>query len=173
MIRVCKPNGLVGAIDIVLDKVAHYYPDNERYGELYDQYHHALIKGTAKLYGADRRVGYKLPNLFKERGLERVRLDGYAYVSLNSDDRIPFDFKLKGVTKIVKEFDTEAERNRREEDRKILLAGGMLSKEIEEFNKLSFERDQRIVENPKLLNEDASVNGGIFFITTGIKRASK
>lgn len=172
MIRVCKPDGLVGAVDVVLDKIAYYYPDSERYGDLYDKYEVALLKGSEKLYGADRKVGYKLPSLFKERGLERVRLDGYAYVWLNSDDRIPFDFKLKNAKEYVKDFDTAAERNRRKEDKKILLAGGMSSKEIEEFNRLSLERSKTIVENPKLLSENTSMNGGIFFIATGIKPAN-
>jgi ubiquinone/menaquinone biosynthesis C-methylase UbiE len=171
MIRICKPKGLVGAIDIVLDKIAHYYPDSERYGELYDKYHSALIKGSEKLYRTDRKIGYKLPTIFKERGLERVRLDGYAYVWLSSDDRIPFDFKFKNLSKYMKEYDTKAERNRRKEDEKVLLAGGMSRVEIEEFNQLVLDHGKRIVEDPKLLKEITSMNGGVFYIATGIKPA--
>jgi ubiquinone/menaquinone biosynthesis C-methylase UbiE len=169
MIRVCKPNGLVGAIDLVTDKIAYYYPKNERLGELHDKYHIASVNGYSKLYGADKNVGYKLPSLFKQRGLKRIRLDGYAYVYLQCDDRIPFDFKLKNEEKFVKEFDSKEERNRRLEEEKILLAGGMNRREIRDYHRLNFELSRKIVRNPKLLKEDTSMNGGLFYITTGIK----
>jgi hypothetical protein len=89
--------------------------------------------------------------------------------TLTSDDRIPFDFKLKGHVQNVKEFGTKEERNRRREDKKILLAGGLTNAEIEELNRIGLERSKRIIQNPQLLNELTSMNGGIFFIATGIK----
>ncbi len=73
----------MGAIDCVLENVAYYYPQNERLTELCKKRHKALVNGYALIYGSDRNIGYKLPTLFKQEGLERVRLDAYAYVWLD------------------------------------------------------------------------------------------
>ena len=169
MLRVCKPGGLVGAIDLVLENVAYYYPQNQRLTELRKKWHEALVKGYAQIYGSDRNIGYKLPTLFKEQGLERVRLDAYAYVWSDSDDRIPFDFRLKSYQRYVRNFDTKQEKRRRKEEERILYAGGMTRSEIKEFYELGLQNDKRIVENPKLLDQTTSMNGGIFYIATGIK----
>src|SRR5487761_932642 len=169
MIRVCKPRGLVGAIDCVLENVAYYYPQSESLTELTKKRHKALVKGYALIYGSDRNIGYKLPTLFKQEGLERVRLDAYAYVWLDSDDRVPFDFRLKSHERYVDEFDAREEKNRRKEEKRILLAGGMKRNEIEEFYQLDLENSKEIVRDPKLLDESTSMNSGIFYIATGIK----
>ncbi|MDG7022954.1 MAG: hypothetical protein JRN45_00375 [Nitrososphaerota archaeon] len=58
----------------------------------------------------------------------------------------------------------------REEDKRVLLAGGMTEDEVEELRKSSYERSKRMIRRPGLIAKDFAVNAGIFFITTGIKK---
>lgn len=169
MVRVCKRSGLVGAVDLVLENVAYYYPDSDRLTELSKKMHEAVVRGYRLKYGSDRNLGYKLPTMLKDAGLERVRLDAYAYVWLDSDDRIPFDFRLNAHRSFVSNFNTKKERRRRREQRRILISGGMSGEEVDEFYKLDYERSENIVRDPKQLNALTSMNGGMFYIATGIK----
>jgi ubiquinone/menaquinone biosynthesis C-methylase UbiE len=172
MIRVCKLGGLVGAIDCAVEKVAYFYPNNQRLTFLANKYQSAMVLGMKKRYGYDKNIGYKVPSLFKEAGLKRIRFDGYAYVWLECDDRVPFDFRLKDHKSRVDQAQKFAGGKMsvaRIEDERIALEGGMIRKEIEEMRELYLKQSKAIVDDPKLLNDDTSMNSGIFYITTGIK----
>lgn len=167
MSRICKPGGLVGAIEGAFDSVVFYYPENERLSELATKLMKADAVGNKRLYGLDRGIGPKLPSLFHQAGLERVRLDAYAYSWLQSDDRIPNEHKVEMYRRelLGLRHPTKSYRNR-------LSTGGMTASEIEEHDRLYFRHIKRIVKNPDPSLGDYSVNAGMFFITTGRKSLS-
>ncbi len=170
MMRVCKPGGLVGGVDCVIEKVAYFFPDNKRLTELQDKRQRAEVQGYRRIYGSDKNVGYKLPTLFKELGLQRIRLDGYAYVWLECDDRVPLNFRLKEHVSYIQQFPKREKSAESKEYRKIMSAGGMTSKEIADLRRLNLARSREIVEKPELLNTDTSMNSGLFYIATGVKK---
>jgi ubiquinone/menaquinone biosynthesis C-methylase UbiE len=165
MIRICKPGGLVGAIEGGFDSVLFYYPHSERLSELSNKQVRAGATGYRKLYGLDRGIGHKLPSLLWELGLERVRLDSYAYTWLQRDDRIPLPHKLQMYRSELKGLRHPSERYM-----ESLMAGGMTSEEIDEHDRLYMEYVKKVIKNPGFSNQDTSVNAGIFFIATGIKK---
>lgn len=166
MKRVCKNGGLVGAVEGAFDHVAWYVPDDRRLTELYRKSVIAQTEGHRRLSGADGGIGYKLPALFMKAGLKRVRLDAYPYVWLESDDRVPAKFRLEEHAIYVRKYEGPPSVERKARER-VMLAGDMAKKEIEEMRRRGYEWSKRIVENPRLLGRDASVNGGLFFIATG------
>lgn len=85
-----------------------------------------------------------------------------------TDDRIPLDYKLDDFREEVKRF--EEKPKSAEEDERVLQAGGMSDGEVEELRRLSCERSKRMIRRPELIPKDFSMNSGIFFITTGIKK---
>jgi len=128
MIRVCKPGGLVGAIEFAADSVNFYYPESERLSELQTKSMRAGVEGYRKLYGYDRNIGWKLPSYFHELGLERIRLDGYAHAWLQQDDRIPVRHRVEMYRR-----DLEWLRGRLgnlDAERRVSKAGGMKPAEI-------------------------------------------
>ena len=168
MIRVCKRGGMVGVVEGGWDHIIHYVPDDKRLTALEQKWMVARTEGTRKLYGYDRGTGYKLAAIFDELGLTRVRVDPYAYGWFTADDRIPLDYKLEDFKDEVKQF--EEKPKSAEEDKRVLLAGGMPEGEVEELRRLSYERSKRMIRRPELISEDFSMNAGIFFITTALKR---
>lgn len=168
MIRVCKPGGMVGAVEGAFDHVLWYAPDDPRLTELYRKWVLAQTEGYRKLYGNDRGIGYKLPSIFKELGLRRVRVDAYPYVWTESDDRVPRAFKLQAHRDYLRRVNQPHSKERKESTR-ILIAGGMARDEIEEMRRIANERSRRILKNPSLLDDDFSMNAGLFFIATGVK----
>lgn len=168
MTRVCKPGGLVGAIEGGFDSVAFYYSHDERLSELAMLETKALARGYKKLYGLDRGIGNKLPSLFHEVGLERVRLDAYAYSWLQSDDRIPNTHKVELYRRELLGMRRPTNRYRAS-----LLKGGMTDDEIDEHDQLYRKYIKGVVNGQKAAEDDYSVNAGIFFITTGVKSRSR
>jgi len=168
MIRVCKPGGTVGAVEGAFDYVMWYAPDDPRATELSRKAVVARSVGYRRLYGGDRGIGYKLPSMFDELGLKRVRVDGFPHVWMESDDRVPREFKLGEYREYVHRFENPVEKEL-EEHRRILKLGGMTEAEIEESRRLYYERSKRILRDPSLLDKDFSINGGLFLVTTGVK----
>ncbi len=168
MIRVCKPGGIVGSIEGGFDYITWYVPDDPRLTELYRKSITAESTGYHKVYGSDRGIGYKLAPIFIESGLKRVRVDAYAYVWTESDDRVPRNFKLREHREYVARYRKPMDAQRKEYTR-LLLAGGMRKAEIEEARRLTYGRSKRITDNPALLDQDFSLHSGIFYITTGVK----
>lgn len=164
MIRVCKPGGIVGAIEGAFDTAIFYYPGNEHLSELSSKIVRAQAKGTRRLQGLDGNIGYKLPSLFQECGLERIRLDGYARVWLGQDDRIPLEHKVKLHRNELDEL-----RRRASYWTETFKAGGMNEDEIREQRELHLTYLKRLLRKPESFKADSSVNAGIFFIATGIK----
>jgi SAM-dependent methyltransferase len=167
MIRVCKPGGLVGAVEGGFDVGTFYFPDDAKRTALERKWIVALTEGNRKLYGTDRGIGYKLPAMFMEAGLRRVRLDGYPFVWLEGDDRVPRGHKIREYKAYIESTKKRSENWR--EGRRVLRKGGMTADEIEELERLQLSRITRLLENPDLIERDMSMNAGIFYITTGIK----
>jgi len=113
-------------------------------------------------------VGYKLTPIFGELGLNRIRLDAYAYVWLGADDRIPRSFKLVDQLDFVRRYHSPLNK-RRKEFRKVLKTGGIAMSETEETRRLNYASSKRIVDNPTLLDEDYSMNARTYYITTRVK----
>lgn len=164
MTRVCKPGGLVGAIEGAFDSVVFYYPHSERLSELSTKMMKADAMGYRQLYGLDRGIGYKLPSLFRGEGLERVRLDAYAYSWLQGDDRIPTSHKVEMYRR-----ELIGQRRPTKRYREALNKGGMTDDEIDEHDRLYLEYIKRVVSNPSSSDNDYTTNAGVFFIATGIK----
>jgi len=165
MIRVCKRDGLVGAIEGGFDSVIFYYARNERLSELSTKQVRAYFAGQRKLYGLDGGIGIKLPSLFQDLGLKRVRLDAYAYTWLQRNDRIPKEHKIRLWRTELKGLRHPSKRYR-----ESLTAGGMTGEEIDEHNRIYMKYVKKVIEDADFAGGDTSMNAGIFFITTGIKR---
>jgi len=167
MVRVCKPGGLVGAVEGGFDHKIFYFPQDSAMTRLELEVVMAEAKGYQKMQGLDIGLGYKLPMVFRESGLKRIRLDGYASVWLEQDDRVPLDHKIA-----LNRFKLRSLRRNRgfgNEDRHTLTAGGMKKTEIKELERLKMNRAQRLARNPSLFETDASMNAVIRFIATGLK----
>lgn len=168
MTRVCKPGGLVGAIEGAFDSVVFYYPHNERLSELAAKMTRANASGYRQLYGLDRGIGYKLPSLLRGAGLERVRLDAYAYSWLQGDDRVPTSHKVEMYRR-----ELTGQKRPTKRYREALNKGGMTDDEIDEHDRLYLEYVKGIVNNPSYSEDDYATNAGIFFIATGVKSRSR
>lgn len=164
MIRVCRPGGLVGAIEGAFDSVVFYYPHSERLSELSAKTMRADAFGYKKLYRLDRGIGYKLPALFHELGLERVRLDAYTYSWLQGDDRIPYEYKVETYRRAL-----DGLKHPTKHYRETLMAGGMSHDEIKEHDRLYLRYVKKVVGHPGASKNDCSMNAGIYFIATGLK----
>ncbi len=184
MIRVCKPNGLIGACEGAIDSSVRYIEGNERLSELLKKHSVAIIEGYKKLYGYDRTIGYKLATIFNHMGLERVRLDGIPHINLQCDDRVPLDYKIEEkkdsikypsqvVSKLERLRNVKAQRDFIEKAEPSLLAGGMTHEEIIEIMRLRKSDGERFLKDPELFEEDSSVDAGMVFITTGLKQARR
>ncbi len=156
MARVCKPGGIVGAVEGAFDRVIWYFPDDPRLTALYQKWVVAFAKGHAKLNGRDRGIAYKLPAMFSEAGLKRIRLDGFPSVWLESDDRVPGGFRMQRHRIEVHDYE-HPEMESRKERARILKLGGMTGSEVAEMRRRSYERSKRILHNPKLLGGDFSM----------------
>jgi SAM-dependent methyltransferase len=168
MIRVCRPGGLVGAIEGAFDSTVWFYPHSERLSQLTTKNIRASAKGYMQLYGLDRGIGYKLPSLLHELGLERVRLDAYAFSWLQADDRISRGHRIE-----VMRHELRGMRRPSKRYKVTLNKGGMTDEEIDEYDHLYRDYLTRLVGRPKASDGDYSVNAGIFFIATGIKSQNR
>jgi len=167
MVRVCKPGGLVGAVEGGFDQKIFHFPQDSALTRLELKAVKAEAKGYQKMQGLDTGLGYKLPTLFRESGLKRIRLDGYASVWLEQDDRVPLDHKI--ALNRFKLGNLRRNRGFSDEDRRTLTAGGMNNTEIKALERLKMDRAQRLARNPSLFETDASMNAVIRFIATGLK----
>ncbi len=168
MIRVCKPGGIVGAMEGAFDYVIWYSPDDRHLTELQQKRVVAYARGHAELYGSDRGIGYKLPALFHRFGLRRIRMDPFPHVWLEADDRVPIKFKLQDHRDTVRLFEHPVKKEHQESTR-ILKLGGMTANEIREVRRLTCQHSKRILRDPSLLEKDFTMDGGLFLLTTGVK----
>jgi len=180
MIRVCKIGGLVAAVEGAVDSSITYFPNDGRLTDLFRKRHLAELKGHKIVHGSDRAIGYKLPAIFKQLGLTKVRLDGVAYVELQSDDRFPLDYRLgehRRLSRYPRQLLLKLDRISTEKGKKhfiekmepSLMAGGLSWEEIAELAKLRASYHSRLAKNPDSIREESSVQAGIGFITTGVK----
>lgn len=180
MIRVCKRGGLVGVVEGAVTTSVNYVVGEERFNELLRKRNRAYEDCYYRVRGADRWIGYKLPTLFTESGLERIRLDGVPHIELQCDDRIPLEQRIEEhrhylryskelLLKVSKLHGDKNKRNYVENMEPSLTSGGMKWTEILELAKFQQSFNARLLENPQLIGENTSVEAGIVFITTGIK----
>jgi ubiquinone/menaquinone biosynthesis C-methylase UbiE len=167
MVRVCKPGGLVGAVEGGFDHKIFHFPQDSALTRLELKVVKAEAKGYQKEHGLDTGLGYKLPAVFRESGLKRIRLDGIASVWLEQDDRVPLDHKI--ALNRFKLGNLRRNRGFSDEDRHTLMAGGMKITEIKELERLKMNRTLRRARNSSLFETDASMNAVIRFIVTGLK----
>ena len=169
MLRVCKRGGLLGAVEGAWDHLILHFPADSSLTELQRKYAAARAKGVSKLYGSDWGRAYKLASTFDAIGLDRVRIDGYPYIWYEADDRIPLEYKLEYHRDEVNKFEGKESKEMQEE--KILLTeGGMAEEDLNELRRRGYERSRRLLDNPELIASDYSLQSGILFITTGVKR---
>jgi ubiquinone/menaquinone biosynthesis C-methylase UbiE len=180
MIRVCKKGGVVGAAEAAIDTAVFYQPGRDRLSELWARQSEAQREGYRVLYGYDRNIGFKLPTIFRELGLERVRLDGVADVRLSSDDRIPMEHKLdegrysglmnRALLAKVGRAGSESQRKAMvEETEPALTAGGMGWEEIYELARLYDGYAESSLKSSDAIAKDTTVYAHVTFIATGVK----
>ena len=167
MIRVCKPDGLVGAIEVAWDHVIWYFPGEPRLTDLYRRWARDTAERQYEL-GADRGIGYKLSGLMRELGLRRIRLDGYPYIHYEADERIPLEYRLKQMKSSLRQY--RAYLSEPSSTYARLSQGGMKKEDYKELVELDMTRLRKLVGNPSKMDSDFSMNSGIFFIATGVKR---
>jgi hypothetical protein len=129
----------------------------------------ARARGVSKLYGSDWGCAYKLASVFNDLGLDRVRIDGYPHIWYEADDRIPLEYKLEHHMDEVNKFEGKESKEVNEE-KILLMAGGMTERDLNELRRRGYERSRRLLDNPELIASDYSLQSGILFITTGVKR---
>jgi ubiquinone/menaquinone biosynthesis C-methylase UbiE len=181
MVRVCKPNGTVAAVEGAVETSVIYFEDNPRLNELWKKSNTSEIEGYTKLYGYDRNSGYKIPFYFKRAGLEEIKIRVFGDAELPGDSTVPLEHKLemlrywefenpnKLLTKVESCKNEDEVKALVEKAEQALIAGGMSYQEIIEFNQLRKSRAEKIIANPKLLEEERSITVGNGFLTTGIK----
>jgi ubiquinone/menaquinone biosynthesis C-methylase UbiE len=180
MIRICKKGGLVAAVEGATDSFVAYFPDDGRLTDLEKKSASAQLKGYQVVHGYDRAIGYKLPIIFRQVGLTKVRLDGVAWIELQSDERVPLDYRLsehrrlgssykQWLSKLEHVPTIEGRKRFVEKTEPSLTAGGLSWEEVVELARLNVSYHGRLAENPDSIREDTSVQAGIGFITTGIK----
>lgn len=180
MIRICKPKGVIGAVEGAIDSSITYIEESNRLTELWKKHNLALLDGYRKIYGYDRRIGYKLPMVFKRLGLKRIRLDGVSDVRLQLDERIHIEDRINWTRyelEYPKSFLLKIDRLRSPQEKKlfvermeqVLIAGGMTAEEIIEFVRLRKSHGESLLRKTELFGKDASVQAGTHFLTTGVK----
>ena len=170
MIRICKTGGMVGAIEGATDTINLYYPTDTRLTELQHKYWKHEAKGFDKLEGLDRSVGYKVPGLFSELGLRRIRLDAYARSELDMDDRIPFEDKLEMYRYQL--YFLEQDEGLSDREKKTLKAGGMKESEMKEFATRLRGFLKAVSKDKDAVRRSSATNVRLVFITTGVKPAN-
>lgn len=180
MIRVAKPGGLIAALDWGFDSIIHYFPDEQdkELNHLHRVVREAEVLGYKRLYGNDRIAIYKAPTIFKELGLQRVRLDSYGHSHLASDDRLSLDYtrwyhriNIKECSSILCSMSDSKVKGKRHEHEfvRILRLSGMARGEIRRFCELHLNRNRRLLGDEELLKNDTAIDGGVMFIVSGIK----
>jgi SAM-dependent methyltransferase len=170
MIRICKPGGMVGAVEGATDTINLYYHTDKRLTALQRKYWSYEARGFEKLEGLDRSVGYKIPGLFGELGLQRIRLDAYARSELDMDDRIPMEDKLEMYRYQLHSLEQDGGLSERE--KKTLRAGGMNEAEMKEYARRLRRFLKAVAKDEEAVRRSSSTNVRIAFITTGIKPAT-
>lgn len=169
MIRICKPGGIVGAIEGATDTINLYYAGDRRLTELQQKYWEHEARGFEKLEGLDRSVGYKIPGLFSELGLQRIRLDTYARSELDMDDRVPLEDKLEMYR--FQLYFLEQDGGLSDREKKTLKAGGMKEGEMKEYASRLRRFLKGVSKDKEAVRRSSSTNVRNVFITTGIKPA--
>lgn len=180
MIRVCKHGGIVGAVESAINTAVSYYAGQPRLTELARKEARAQAEGYRRLYGFDRNIGPRMPEILQASGLTRVRMDGVADVRLQCDDRVPREQKLaeseyfdsyngKTLSRLEVATTQAEKKSIVEQSEPVLTAGGMAWEEIYELKKLYSEYFQATLRDPRRIAGDSSVNAWTVFITTGVK----
>ncbi len=168
MTRVLRPGGIVCASEPDGSLFIRYDEDAE-YLALAEKAHEAFVRGVAALYGADFRIGRKLPALFRRCGLTELRAYPRFGVDLTGDPHggTAEDMLTAQTWRLGLLRSTEANAvERRERAKRARLAGGMSETEIEEYIRRQERRLEENVRDPARLETDVSVAtwGGLIVV---------
>lgn len=181
MVRICKPNGTVAAVEGAVDTNVIYFEDSRRLSDLWRKNFISEIRGYRKIYGYDRNTGYKLPFYFKKAALKGIKVKVFGDAEVLSDNTVPLDHRLEMLrywevgkpaellAKLARCKNRDVERMLVEKAEPVLIAGGMSYREIIAFNRLRKLRAENLLKNPCLLKEDRSISIGSGFLTIGVK----
>ncbi|MFQ5998253.1 MAG: methyltransferase domain-containing protein [Candidatus Bathyarchaeia archaeon] len=172
MTRVVRSSGMVAASEPDSGLFTYYNPTDERYMKLAWRDHEARMNGLKKLYGYDFCIGRKIPYLFKQTGLVDIRVYGRFFADLTSDLRQKtleqeldfYKWQLKFMTS-----NNAKSSNRRRQQVKVRLAGGMTKREIEEYQRKTIDWLRTVLHDPSKLKDDFSFTTWGGLIVTGRK----
>lgn len=168
MARVVRPGGSVCASEPDGGLFIRYDEDGE-YLALAEKAHEAFIRGVSVLYGADFRIGRKLPALFQRCGLTELHAYPRFGVNLACDPRSGSVDDLIGTQawrlRLLRAEDAPAVE-RRERGKRLRIAGGMSEREVEEYLRRQERRLEKRLADPDTLRADVSVAtwGGLIVV---------
>lgn len=163
MARITKPGGHVVAVE--QGKMGVYFdPNDKRFSRLSDQIWEAQLRGIRRLEGKEFRIGEKLPGIFQEAGLVDMKAEIQNNVYLASDPRQSLN-DVKEELRFYLAFFKE----RMEKDRKYILAGGLSSARVSEYNKAYLSKIEALLADDQKLRRDPTIASDALYIVSGMK----
>ena len=164
MARITKPGGSILAVEG--GRMGTFYdPDDEEFSRLSERAYNAWIDGIRKLERKTFGIGERLPGIFREAGLTSIKAEVQANAWLYSDPRR----RLRDVKDELR-FDYSIFKERREKDRKYLIAGGMSISQISSYFKRQEIRTKALLSSDEKLRNDASFYASTLFLVSGVKK---
>ena len=163
MARITKPGGSIVAVEG--GKMSSYHdPDDEQYTKLANRGYQAWVNGIRKLEGKEFKIGEKLPGIFRDAGLTGIKAEIQADAWLYSDPR-------RKLSDIKNELSHEHAtlKERRQKDRKYLLAGGMSSAQITDYFNRAESRLRKRLADPDTIRNEHSFYGASLILVSGTK----
>ena len=162
--RITKLGGIVVAVEGGRMS-AFYDPDDEKFSKLSRRAYNAWIDGIRKLEGKTFGIGEKLPGIFRKAGLSGIKAEVQANAWLYSDPR-----RRLGDVKAELRFDYSIFMERKQKDRKYLIAGGMSSSQITSYFKRQEIRTKALLSSDAKLRNDTSFYASTIFLVAGTKK---
>jgi SAM-dependent methyltransferase len=162
MRRITKVGGTVAAVGI--DGDIYYDPNNPRLNELDARFDGAFVRGASALEGCDLTLARKFPALLKQAGLQEIRASGYASLDLIGDATFSKEQRRSRLRESLK---VAKDRERRKNDLRYALAGGMTKEEANERLDLRVQRLSQWIKEPRAASNDMSLSGNMIIVATG------
>lgn len=163
MVRITRTGGTVVAIERGWIH-SFYDPEDEKYNQLAEKMSGAFLRGVRKLEGKDFAIGEKLPTIFRRAGLGQIRAEIQADAWVNCDPRSKLR-DLKGWLR----FDLEVFKERKEIERKTMLAGGASGKDVNRLFRRYVSRALRLLRDDEALRNDTMFSAAAWVVVTGQK----
>lgn len=167
MARITKPGGIVAAVEPGRMR-SFYDPDNKKLTELDEELRRAYLEGMRKVEGKEFGIGEQLPSIFQRAGLKQTKVEILADAWTPCDVRLTEEH-VKAILKFTYRLFKEGKRN----ERRVLLAGGMIPKKITIYFRLCEEWYHNLLANDEELRKRAVVLGSTAFVVAGRKPASR